>query len=223
MIRQLAALPVLALLLGSAACGGVTPYTGAKAIAIVGTPPQPEAPPAPAPEPPRVELRDNKIEFKEKIQFDANKATIKPASFSLLHEIAEVIRNNPHVKRIAIEGHASADGDAAPNMKLSRERAKSVRRHLLKKEGIAADALMFRGYGEDKPIADNATLEGREANRRVEFIVVEQDVTVKKVEVEASSGTERVVEEKQDSLKVDLGPDPSAPKKAKKKKSAPTS
>jgi outer membrane protein OmpA-like peptidoglycan-associated protein len=216
MLQRLAALPFLAALLACAACGGVTQYSGGHAIAITGTPPAPA--PAPAPEPARVELRDNKIELKEKIQFEANKATIKAESFSLLHEIAEVMKKNPHVKKVAIEGHASADGDARPNMKLSRERAKSVRRHLLKKEGIAEDALTFRGYGEDKPLADNATLEGREANRRVEFIVVEQDVTVKKVEIDPSSGSERVVEEKQDSLKVDLGPDPSAPSKKAKKK-----
>jgi len=214
MIRRLAAVPMFAVLLASAACGGVTPYAGAHAIAITGT-----APPAPAPAPPpaRVELRDNKIEFKEKIQFDANKASIKAESFGLLHEIAEVIRKNPQLKKISIEGHASADGDAAPNLKLSRERAKSVRKHLLKRENIPADTLVFRGYGEEKPVADNTTVEGREANRRVEFLVVEQDVIVKKVEVDPSSGSERVVEEKQDNLKVDLGPDPSAPKKTKKK------
>jgi outer membrane protein OmpA-like peptidoglycan-associated protein len=220
MIQRLAAVPMLVALLACAACGGVTPYAGAHAIAITGTPPPAE----PAPEPPRVELRDDKIDFKEKIQFDANKASIKPASFSLLHEIAEVIRKNPQVKKISIEGHASADGDAAPNLKLSRDRAKSVRKHLLTKEGIRADALVFRGYGEHKPLADNGTLEGREANRRVEFLVVEQDVTVKKVEIDPTSGNERVVEEKQDRFKIDLEPEPKAAKKAKKKgKRAPAS
>ncbi len=72
---------MLVAVFATTACGGVTRFSGAQASAIAGTP-------APAPEPapaPRVELRDNKIDFKEKFQFEANIATIKPESFSLLH------------------------------------------------------------------------------------------------------------------------------------------
>jgi OOP family OmpA-OmpF porin len=202
---------MLLALAASAGCGGVTQFQGAQAFAVAGTPPPPP-PPAPPPPPkeepkppPRVELRDNKIDFKEKIQFEVNKATIKEASFSLLHDIAEVIKKNPQVKKLSIEGHASADGDAKANKKLSDDRAKAVMDYLVKKESIPAAALAAKGWGEEKPIADNNTPEGKEANRRVEFLVVEQDVTQKKVEIDPKTGKEKVVDEKKDTLKTDTG------------------
>jgi len=142
-----------------------------------------------------VELRDNKIQFNEKIQFDVNKATIKEASFSLLHDIADVIKQNPQVKKISIEGHASSEGDAKFNLKLSDDRSKSVMAFLVKKESIDAARLTARGWGSEKPIAPNDTEEGREKNRRVEFLVVEQDVTAKKVEIDPTTGKERVIDE----------------------------
>jgi OOP family OmpA-OmpF porin len=162
-----------------------------------------------------VELRDNKIEFKEKIQFEVNKAVIKPESFSLLHDIGEVIKQNPQVKKLSIEGHASAEGDAKKNKKLSDERAKSVVKHLVEKEGIDAARMTAKGWGVEKPIAPNDNEEGREKNRRVEFLVVEQDVTQKKVEVDATTGKEKIVEAKTLTQKVDTGtPAADAPKAA---------
>ena len=115
--RSLLHLVAASLLVGTAACGGVTQFAGAQPFTIAGTPPPPPPPPPPVVKeepkpPPRVELRDNKIEFKEKIQFEVNKAIIKPESFSLLKEIADVIKKNPQVKKLSIEGHASAEGDA---------------------------------------------------------------------------------------------------------------
>lgn len=199
---------MLLALVAMAGCGGVTPFQGAQAFAINGAPPPPPPPPPPKEEPkppPRVELRDNKIDFKEKIQFEVNKATIKEESFSLLHDIGEVIKKNPQVKKISIEGHASAEGDAKANKKLSDERAKSVMDYLVKKESIPATALSAKGWGVEKPIGDNNTPEGRETNRRVEFLVVEQDVTQKKVEIDPKTGKERIVEEKKDTVKTDTG------------------
>ncbi len=150
------------------ACGGVTPFASAQPFAITGTPPP--APPA------RVQLRNNKIEFDEKIQFEANSAIIKDVSSSLLHEIAEVIRKNPQVKKISIEGHASSEGDVPPghNKKLSDDRAKAVMTYLVQKESIEAARLDAKGWGSEKPLASNDNEEGREKNRRVEFLVVDQ-------------------------------------------------
>ncbi|MGH7283438.1 MAG: OmpA family protein [Polyangiaceae bacterium] len=175
-----------------AACGGTTQFAGAQPFAIAGTPPPPVVAAAPKPEP-RVVLKDNKIEFKDKIQFDDNKATIKSESDSLLHDIAQVIKDNPQVKKISIEGNASAEGNAAHNKTLSQQRAKSVLDYLVKNEGIDATRLTSTGWGSDKPIASNDTEEGREANRRVEFLVVDQDVTKKKVAVDPTTGKETVV------------------------------
>lgn len=205
--RFLAPVVATSMLVALVGCGGQTEFRGAQAFAIAGTPPPPPPPPPPveAKPPPRVELRDNKIEFKEKIQFEVNKAVIKEESYSLLKDIAEVIKKNPQVKKISIEGHASAEGDAKHNKKLSDERAKSVMEHLVKKEGVEAARLTAKGWGEEKPIADNNTEEGREKNRRVEFLVVEQEVTQKKVEIDPATGKERVVEEKKDTHKFDSG------------------
>jgi OOP family OmpA-OmpF porin len=185
------------------ACGGgLTTFQGAGAIAVVGTPPAPPPPPPPPPKkeeppapPPRVEVRDNKIEFKEKIQFENNKSVILPQSFGLLDDIVKVIKDNPQAKKIAIEGHASAEGDAKRNLTLSDERAKAVMKYCVD-HGIDAKRLTAKGFGITKPIADNATEEGREKNRRVEFNIIEQDVTQKKVEIDPKSGEKKVLEEK---------------------------
>ena len=215
--------------LAATACGGVTQFQGQTALNVTGTPPAPPPPP-PKPEPPpppppsRVEVRSDKIEIKEKIQFEVNKATILPQSFSLMDEISDTIKKNPQIKKLGIEGHASSEGDAAKNVKLSDERAKAVMKYIVDK-GVEAGRLTAKGYGAKKPIADNATEEGREKNRRVEFVIVEQDVTQKKVEVDAT-GKEKVLEEKKSTEKKEeqAPADPggaSLPAPAKKKPAAP--
>jgi len=198
----------------SACGGGTTVFQGAGAISIVGTPPAPPPPPPPPKEeppapPPRVEVRDNKIEFKEKIQFENNKSVILPQSFSLLDDIVKVIKENDHIKKLAIEGHASAEGDAKRNLTLSDERAKAVMKYCVD-HGIDAKRLTAKGYGITKPIADNATEEGREKNRRVEFNIIEQDVTKKKIEIDPKTGKEKIVGETKTTLK-EKEPEPPAP------------
>ena len=74
----------------------------------------------------RVVVQADRIEIKEKIQFRVNEAVIEPVSFPLLDEIATVIKANPHIRRLRIEGHASSDGDAAVNERLSQSRADAV-------------------------------------------------------------------------------------------------
>src|SRR5690606_27826959 len=160
-----------------AACGGQMPFNGQ--IQVAGDPPPLPPPPPPPkvekPKPPsRVEVRDNKIEIREKIQFEHAKAAIKEESHDLLNEIVQVIKDNSHIKKIAIEGHASSDGNKAFNKKLSDDRAKSVRTYLVE-HGVSEDKLTAKGFGDEKPIADNETEEGREKNRRVEFNIVEQE------------------------------------------------
>ena len=214
------------LVLGLAAgCGGVTQFQGAQAFAVAGTPPPPPPPPPPpAPKeepkpPPRVELRDNKIEIHEKIQFEVNKATILEASFSLLNEIGDVIKKATNAKKIAIEGHASSEGDKNLNLKLSDARAKAVMKYLVD-HGIEKERLTAKGFGSTKPIADNATDEGKEKNRRVEFNIVEQAVTSKKVEIDPKTGKEKVLEEKVSEVKKEEEPAPADDKKKVEEKKA---
>ncbi len=178
-----------------AGCSKTVAFQGQSTIPIQGTPP-----PVVAAAPPRVEVRDNKIEIHEKIQFDFDKATIKDASTSLMTEIADVIKKNPQIKKIRIEGHASSEGSAQHNKQLSDDRAKSVMKWLTD-HGIPTAELMSQGFGSDKPIADNNTEDGREKNRRVEFTILEEDVTQKKVEIDPKTGQEKVVEEKHETMK----------------------
>lgn len=181
-------------------CGGKpVAFQGETTLAVVGEPPAQPPPPAPEP-PPRVEVRDNRIEIHEKIQFAFDKATILPVSYGLLNEIAAVIQKNPHIKKIRVEGYASSEGEARHNQKLSDERANAVRAYLTE-HGIAKDALVAKGFGIDKPIADNGTEDGREKNRRVEFNIVEQDVTKKKIEIDAKTGKEKVIGEESQTVR----------------------
>jgi len=178
-------------------CSSPVVFQGESTLPVIGTPPARVVEARP---PPRVEVRDNKIEIHDKIQFDFDKATIKPASFDLMNEIAAVIAKNPQIKRLRIEGHASSEGDAGHNKKLSDERARSVMKYL-DDHGITPSELTAAGYGAERPIADNSTETGREQNRRVEFVIVEQDVTHKKVEVDAKTGAEKLIEENHETVK----------------------
>jgi len=184
------------LLCALAGCGKTVTFEGQSTLPITSTPAAPKV----AEAPPRVEVRDNKIEIHEKIQFDYDKAVIKDASFSLMNEIADVIKKNPQLKHIRIEGHASSEGNAQHNKQLSDERAKSVMKYLVE-HGIPAPELAAVGYGSDKPIADNNTEDGREKNRRVEFMILEQEVTQKKVEIDPKTGKEKVLDEKHEVVK----------------------
>jgi outer membrane protein OmpA-like peptidoglycan-associated protein len=140
--------------------------------------PAPAAAPAPAPRPmviaaniQRVVTTEKGIAVTEKIQFDLNKAEILSASDSLLDEVAQVLKENPHVLELEIEGHTSSDGKAEHNQKLSQERAEAVKA-ALEKRGVAAERLSAKGYGSSRPVADDATEEGREKNRRVDFTIL---------------------------------------------------
>lgn len=183
--------------LGLWSCSSPVVFQGESTLPVTGTPP---AVVATKPPPPRVEVRNNKIEIHDKIQFDYDKATIKEASFGLMNEIAAVITRNPQIKRIRVEGHASAEGTPEHNRTLSDERARSVVKYL-GEHGVAPGELVAVGYGADRPIADNATEAGREQNRRVEFLILEQDVTHRKVQVDPQTGAEKVVEEKHEIVR----------------------
>jgi len=132
-----------------------------------------------------------------------------------------VFKDNPQIKKVSIEGHASAEGDPKRNLTLSDERAKAVMKYIVD-HGIDAKRLTAKGFGSSKPIADNETEEGREKNRRVEFNIVEQDVTSKKVEIDAKTGKEKVLEEKTSEVKkAEEAPAPAAADKDKKKEAQP--
>jgi OmpA-OmpF porin, OOP family len=119
-----------------------------------------------------VVVTQTKIEIKQTIFFEFNKATIKSVSFGLLGEVAQAMKDNPTIK-VEIQGHTDSVGNDRFNMKLSQKRAESVRTFLVK-AGIDASRMVPRGYGETVPIADNRTKDGRAENRRVEFVITER-------------------------------------------------
>lgn len=119
-----------------------------------------------------VEVKADHIVIDQRIEFDASKADILAASNALLDEIAETLKANPQIKKLEVQGFTDNSGDAAKNTKLSMERAKAVVDALVKR-GAAKEVLVAKGYGPDKPIGDNKTEEGRDKNRRVEFLILE--------------------------------------------------
>ncbi|MCI0473550.1 MAG: OmpA family protein, partial [Ignavibacteria bacterium] len=102
------------------------------------------------------------------INFDTGKSTIKPESKPIITQIADMLKSNPDLK-ISVEGHTDNVGNPKSNKTLSEERAKSVLSAIVA-EGIDAKRLSSVGHGQDKPIADNKTDEGKAKNRRVELV-----------------------------------------------------
>lgn len=102
------------------------------------------------------------------ITFDVGKSTIKPESMSEINRIVTLMTENPSLK-FSVEGHTDNTGNAASNQTLSENRSKAIVDKLVEM-GIAADRLSSSGKGQNSPIADNSTDEGRAKNRRVEFV-----------------------------------------------------
>ena len=102
------------------------------------------------------------------IHFGNNQFIIKPESAGFITELAAWLLQNPSVK-LEIDGHTDNEGDAAANGKLSQNRADEVKKQLVL-QGIAANRLITKGYGDTKPVRSNTTPEGKATNRRVEFI-----------------------------------------------------
>ena len=117
-------------------------------------------------------VTNDKIELKQKIFFETDKAVIMPRSFGLLDEIASVLKSRATM-RVRIEGHTDSRGSAPHNLKLSQARADSVRQYLIGL-GIDGSRMEAQGFGAGQPIETNKTAAGRERNRRVEFFITQQ-------------------------------------------------
>lgn len=101
------------------------------------------------------------------INFETGKSVIKNESQNIIDEIYKMLKGNLSLK-IIIEGHTDNTGNKDSNQTLSEQRAASVKASLVSK-GIATDRIKSVGYGQDKPISDNSTEEGKTKNRRVEI------------------------------------------------------
>ena len=121
-----------------------------------------------------VVLKAEKLEILDMVYFKTGKDVIDRKSFPLLDNIVAVLKAHPEILHIRVEGHTDDVGTAESNKELSDRRAKSVAKYLGDK-GVEPSRLLGVGYGLEKPIADNATEEGKAQNRRVEFVIVQED------------------------------------------------
>lgn len=148
--------------------------------------PAPAAPPAGEAAPTPREAENGKAEYllRFNVEFDTAKADIRPRYYDVLRKAVNFLKTNPGTVA-EIRGHTDSVGKASYNILLSRKRAGSVRRYLVKKSGIDAARVIVSGYGYYRPIADNRTAEGRQKNRRTEVTI-----TIRKKGELPTTGTE---------------------------------
>lgn len=117
------------------------------------------------------ELSQYNFETKN-IQFVSGSATLTAKGNAELKKLVGILKSHPEIKKISIEGHTDNTGKPESNMKLSEKRVDAAKAYLAK-NGIDVSRVITKGFGDTKPVADNATAEGRQQNRRVEVLVTE--------------------------------------------------
>jgi outer membrane protein OmpA-like peptidoglycan-associated protein len=114
-------------------------------------------------------IQRDKLQLKEKLYFAWDQAVLQDESFPVLDEVVQALKDNKGF-RVQVEGHASSDGAYDHNQALSAKRAEAVLDYLVAR-GIDRGRLFAKGFGSSIPLDTNATIAGRENNRRVEFVV----------------------------------------------------
>ncbi|GAB5542242.1 MAG: hypothetical protein SangKO_020020 [Sandaracinaceae bacterium] len=122
--------------------------------------------------PQAVRVEGTQIRILQRIEFDVEHSTIRRRSYPILEEVAAALQANPQIRRLRIEGHTDNRGDEEYNRELSQQRAQRVLEWLVE-NGVAAERLQAEGVGPSRPLEDNETRAGRQANRRVEFHIVQ--------------------------------------------------
>jgi outer membrane protein OmpA-like peptidoglycan-associated protein len=121
-----------------------------------------------------------KITFDSGLLFDVDKATLKPASKTNLTNLSAIL-NKYADTNVLLEGHTDSSGSNEYNLELSNKRSQSVANYLASQQ-VNATRFTIMGYGEDQPIADNETADGRTQNRRVEVAIYANDKLKKAAE-----------------------------------------
>lgn len=119
-----------------------------------------------------IKYEPSKLITLDNVYFDTDKATIKPASYKQLNELASLLKEKKGLE-IEIAGHTDNIGSDSHNKDLSQRRADAVRNYLIKK-GANPDHITAVGYGAEQPIAPNTTPEGRAQNRRIEVRITKE-------------------------------------------------
>lgn len=118
----------------------------------------------------RVVYEDGEFQVLDMVQFEHGSAEIKPESYSLLNQIALVIKANPQIGHVRVQGHTDDTGPRDVNIALSRQRAESVRSYLIRR-GVSPKRLRAEGHGYDRPLVDSKSEKARAKNRRVQFVI----------------------------------------------------
>ena len=143
----------------------------------------------------RVRITEGSLEILDKVYFATNSDRIQRRSFRLLANVAQVLNNHPEIQHVRVEGHTDDRGPDDRNLELSQKRAEAVVAWLVERGEVAAERLEARGFGETQPIESNDTREGRAANRRVEFDIVEEgEAEADATEEDAEAGAEDTAE-----------------------------
>jgi OmpA-OmpF porin, OOP family len=121
-----------------------------------------------------VSVGKNEITIKQQVQFELNSAVILPQSTQLMEEIADVFIKTPRIRRVEVQGHTDNTGGAERNRVLSDDRASAVRTWLTA-HGVSPERVVAKGFGDTKPLVPNVTAGNKAKNRRVQFVILEQD------------------------------------------------
>jgi len=121
---------------------------------------------------PKVKIEGKEIKIFERVEFEYNKAAIRPQSMGILTAVLRVLNEHPEISKLRVEGHTDSRGAAKYNKRLSQARAESVVQWFVD-QGLLSSRFVAMGYGKDKPIETNKTEAGRQLNRRVQFIILE--------------------------------------------------
>jgi OOP family OmpA-OmpF porin len=108
------------------------------------------------------------LDIHQIVQFDFNSDVLKTTDYAFLDQLSATLRVETDTQ-IEINGHSSEEGSTEYNMQLSEDRAKAVKSYLVN-SGVSASKITIKGFGETRPVASNATEEGRQQNRRVEIV-----------------------------------------------------
>ena len=115
-----------------------------------------------------VEIAKGALRIAQPVSFEADTAVIRSVSYPVLDTVAAALKDHPEI-RLEIQGHTDSVADDQHNMRLSQQRAESVRRYLVD-HGVEPARLTAQGYGETRPMESNRTSRGREINQRIEFV-----------------------------------------------------
>jgi outer membrane protein OmpA-like peptidoglycan-associated protein len=123
------------------------------------------------PEPPTTKIAQQAIVLSQQVQFETATAVLRSESDGVLSEVARVLADHPEVELVEVQGHTDEVGTPDYNRQLGQARATSVVNWLVQ-HGVKRERLVPKGYGSDRPVADNTNEDGRRKNRRVEFRIL---------------------------------------------------